>query len=404
MALSITQAITPTGVTYSPIYNNGVYVVKETNSAIYGASNFRFICEIVINTAVIAKLKASIYYSSTNHGVFDVNRIIESYVSSESNHNIIATTNASNSYVSYDVRFGYEYSASPTTTPTEYLNVTSRSGQYAFNAAFQQTDYVIYNENDWLCDDSSAKFLTRIRNRRIYQGQYDFLTFLVNSSNRPNRVKVIAYPSTNTSEFSVPTTGSQRMFYTPSGYNLNNITTLISGTVGAVVPSGTSYYTIQLFETSTARSEVYTYYIDNTCSKYGNNDILFVNRLGGLSVVRLPFKRVDKFQANRNFMMQNPFSYSNSNYWLSNKKGERVQWDNRVSQSITFQSGLINESEVPLYQDMIMSPSIWLISGTDALSLIIEDSEFIEKSFLNDKVIQYTINAKLGFNNVTQRL
>ena len=216
MALSATMIINPSGQTFHPAFNDSVYTVRETSSGIYGADNFRFICEVVINSVVVSKLKVSIYPNSTNYGVFNIGRILESYVAYQNSHTITATTHASASYVKYDVRFGYEYSASPTSTPTEYLNVTSVTNRYAFNGAFPFLDYANYTENDWLCDDSSAKFLSRIRSREIYQGQYDFQTFLLGTT-RPDRVKVIAYPSTTTSTFAIPSTSTDKMYYCQIG-------------------------------------------------------------------------------------------------------------------------------------------------------------------------------------------
>lgn len=403
MALSATMIINPSGQVFHPAFNDAVYTVRETTSAIYTAPNFRFICEVMINSLAVSKLKVSIYPSSTNYGVFNIGRILESYVSYQSLQTIIATTHASSSYVKYDVRFGYEYSATSTSTPTEYLNVTSVTDRYAFGGAFPFVDYSSYSENDWLCDDSAAKFLTRVRSREIYQGQFDFQTFLLGTT-RPDRVKVVAYPSNTTSTFTIPSTSSERMYYCPSGFNLNNITTLISGTAGNVVPSGTTYYTIQLFTSTTARSEEYFYYVKDDCSKYANNDLVFLNRLGGLQVIRLPYKRVDTFESARSFMRKNEYSLSGGNYAVSTSVGQKLQWDNKIQQSIVFQSGLIKDTEVALYEDLVMSPIVWMISGSNLISITIEDGSFVYKSYLNDKLIQYTINAKLGFNNGTQRL
>jgi hypothetical protein len=403
MALSVTMTINPSGQTFHPVFNDAVYTVRETTSAIYTAANFRFICEVVVNSVVVSKLKVSIYPNSTNYGVFNVGRILESYSAYQSSHTITATTHAASSYVKYDVRFGYEYSASITTTPTEYLNVTSVTNRYAFSGAFPFTDYANYSENDWLCDDSSAKFLSRVRSREVYQGQYDFQTFLMGTT-RPDRVQVIAYPSVTTSTFAIPSTSTEKMYYCPTGFNLNNIGTLISGTSGNVLPSGTTYYTIQLLTSTTARSELYTYYVKDDCSKYANNDLLFLNRLGGLQVIRMPYKRVDTYEAAKSFMQKNEYAFSSGNYTVSTSRGQRAQWDNKVQQSIAFQSGLIKETEVPLYEDLVNSPIVWMIEGSNLIAITIEDSSFVYKSYLNDKIIQYSVNAKLSFKNPTQRL
>ena len=76
MALSITQQPNE----YAPAYNDTNFVITESSGGIYTKDNFKFIAEVKQSTTSLAKLKAPIYYGSTNKGVFNIGRILENYV------------------------------------------------------------------------------------------------------------------------------------------------------------------------------------------------------------------------------------------------------------------------------------------------------------------------------------
>ena len=101
MALSITQQPNE----YAPAYNDTNFVITESSGGIYTKDNFKFIAEVKQNTTSLAKLKAPIYYGSTNKGVFNIGRILENYVSHDWNYNDSAASGCTSSIMDYKVEF-----------------------------------------------------------------------------------------------------------------------------------------------------------------------------------------------------------------------------------------------------------------------------------------------------------
>ena len=121
MALSITQQ--PNN--YAPAFNDTNFVITESSGGIYTKDNFKFIADVKVAATTVAKLKAPIYFGSTNKGVFNIGRILESYVTNNWEFTDTSPSGCVNSFSDYEVEFGYEYSNSPTGTITEYLDLTS---------------------------------------------------------------------------------------------------------------------------------------------------------------------------------------------------------------------------------------------------------------------------------------
>ena len=74
VALSITQQPD----SYHPAFNDTNFVITESSGGIYTKDNFKFIANVKVAATSVAKLKAPIYFGSTNKGVFNIGRILES--------------------------------------------------------------------------------------------------------------------------------------------------------------------------------------------------------------------------------------------------------------------------------------------------------------------------------------
>ena len=105
MALTITQQPNE----YAPAYNDTNFVITESSGGIYTKDNFKFIAEVKQSTTSLAKLKAPIYYGSVNKGVFNIGRIMESYVSNNWSFTDTSPSGCVDSFKDYSVEFGYEY-------------------------------------------------------------------------------------------------------------------------------------------------------------------------------------------------------------------------------------------------------------------------------------------------------
>lgn len=346
----------------APVYSDISYVVTSTN---YAQPNFKFVA-VVKNAAgtIIAKLKAPIFHGTTDKGVFNISRILQNYVTYDFTQNLGTMTKCLNSYIGYSVEFGEEYGG------TEYLNLTSDTGKYAWNGLFNL--YGSETAATYKIDvpSSSPKFLTRVRTRRVTRVQYDYLHFLLMGF--ACTPKIIAYNAAGsvlaTSEIKLPWTASisdlsQFMVRFGAGVvQLNALTAgeLDSGTAGNVIPSGTAYYTIQIQTGGSPGSELYRFDIVEECSKYAPQYLYFLNPLGGFESVRCGMASRDKYNVSRKQFKRNNYTLSGNNYAYDTSKHGLTNYAVEKTKEVTLNTNFLNETEFEWLQDLIASPVVFL--------------------------------------------
>jgi hypothetical protein len=121
-----------------------VFVLKESDSAIYNAAKFRYIAQVYISTTDastwVEKAKIKIHKNSANVGIVDVHKIVRSYLETQEKNvgnqeaiagsiHSIGISDTSNSYsqntsqvVGVKLVGGYEKASSATAAPAETLN------------------------------------------------------------------------------------------------------------------------------------------------------------------------------------------------------------------------------------------------------------------------------------------
>jgi len=347
----------------APVYSDISYVVTSTN---YAQSNFKFVA-VVKNAAgtIIAKLKAPIFHGTTDKGVFNISRILQNYVTYDFTQNLGTLSKCLNSYIGYSVEFGEEYGG------TEHLNLTSDTGKYAWNGLFDL--YGSETAATYKIDvpSSTPKFLTRVRTRRVTTSQYDYLHFLLLGYNATP--KIIAYNSAGTaiatSVIKLPWVASvsdlsQFMVRFGCGpVQLNALTAgeLDSGTAGNVIPSNTSYYTIQI-QTGAGNpgSEVYRFDVVEECSKYLPQYLNFLNPLGGFESVRCSMASKDKYNVSRKQFKRNNYTLSGNTYAYDTTKHGIANYAVEKTKEVTLNTNWLTETEFEWLQDLIASPVVFL--------------------------------------------
>jgi hypothetical protein len=347
----------------APVYSDISYVVTSTN---YAQSNFKFVA-VVKNAAgtIIAKLKAPIFHGTTDKGVFNISRILQNYVTYDFTQNLGTLTKCLNSYIGYSVEFGEEYGG------TEYLNLTSDTGKYAWNGLFDLYGTETAATYKIAIPSSTPKFLTRVRTRRVTTSQYDYLHFLLLGFDATP--KIIAYNSAGTaiatSQIKLPWTAStsdlsQFMVRFGCGpVQLNALTAgeLDSGTAGNVIPSNTSYYTIQIQNSiGNAGSELYRFDIVEECSKYLPQYLNFLNPLGGFESVRCSMASKDKYNISRKQFKRNNYTLSGNTYAYDTTKHGITNYAVEKTKEVTLNTNWLTETEFEWLQDLIASPVVFL--------------------------------------------
>ena len=365
----------------TPAYNDMNFVVSESSSAIYEKDNFKWIGEVVVDSTTIAKLKAPIYYNSTNKGVFNIGRILESYVTHDFSYSDTLASGCTNSTKEYNFKVGYEYSTSATGTVTEYLNQASASGSI-WNAALNPYDFVSFDIDTYT--DTARKFLTSVRTQTIHRTQKVWLYALRGAATNLR----IVYSDATTSTYTLP---NVRMVRIPV-----NLTT----------PSGATYFDCYLRDVDGVQiSETYRFYIKDECSKYENYDLFWLNRLGGFDSFR--FNRVSKtsHEITRQMYRQNPYTLNNTavSWTYGTDSFSNTQFYGESKEKLTLFSNWITDSESIWLRELVESPVVYIWDGSMLRSCNITNNTYEEKKWINDKMFNLQLDLEFAFVDKVQR-
>lgn len=122
-------------------------------------------------------------------------------------------------------------------------------------------------------------------------------------------------------------------------------------------------------------------------NKYGALQDFYANKKSTLSV------DVKDEQYNINTFDLDTLSYSTNDPTVQRFN---VQAKEKIQVNTDFISEDLNE---PIKQ-MLVSENIWIDNGTDILPVNIKSTSFIEKTHVNDKLIQYTFDLEYAFDHV----
>jgi hypothetical protein len=365
----------------TPAYNDINFLVSESSSAIYEKDNFKWIGEVVVDSTTIAKLKAPIYYGSTNKGVFNIGRILESYVTHDFNYSDTLPSGCTNCTKEYNFKVGYEYSTSPSGAVTEYLNQASASGS-VWNAALNPYDFVSFDIDTYT--DTARKFLTSVRSQSIHRTQKVWLYALRGAATNLR----IVYSDATTSTYTLP---NVRMVRIPV-----NLTT----------PSGATYFDCYLRDVDGVQiSETYRFYIKDECSKYENYDLFWLNRLGGFDSFR--FNRVSKtsHEITRQMYRQNPYTLNNTavSWTYGTDSFSNTQFYGESKEKLTLFSNWITDSESIWLRELVESPVVYIWDGSMLRSCNITNNTYEEKKWINDKMFNLQLDLEFAFVDKVQR-
>lgn len=346
----------------APVYSDLTYTLSSTNTAL---TNFKFVA--VIKDAagtILAKLKAPLY-TGTNYGVFNISRILQNYVTFDFAQATTIPAKCSNSFIAYSVEFGEEYNG------TEYLNLTSDTGKYAWNGLYSKWDSELISDYEITFPGTARKFLTTIRRRRVTRTQYDYLYFMRGGTALgADRVEVKAYDAAGNATTSVikqvlnASNKDEYLLRLAAGVvNLNQITSgnLYSGTAGSVVPVGTVYYTIQVKNnTDDPGSEAYRFDIVEECSKYPMRVLYFLNRLGGFETLRCSMLNRDVYSVDRKQLKRNTYGFTGTSYGRDTTAHGIASYSTTKSRKVILNTDFLNELEWQWVDELISSPVVYL--------------------------------------------
>ena len=423
--MAITVNVQPDGTAgITPAHNDIIFIVTSSN---YAQTNFKFIAVVKDGSGnQIAKLKAPIQYGSTDKAVFNLRRILQSYVSHNIGLSVDTTARCTDSYADYSVEFGEEYRS----TPTEYMALTTVSGQTVWNAAFDAHDWISYAFSDWIMTGSSKKFLTNLRRKAVTSTQKDFLYFWSKAySGSPAPVAYLRVTGYNAAgsvlvQFDIPnsytaTAANNRLLRVVSGpaqldimttfapYSVN-IITAGSGTPGTNLLTGNTslaYYTIQpLNSTPTAIGEAYRFDLRTDCSKFDPVQLFWLNRLGGFDSWVFNGKSSKRQDSERRTFRKNPNEYATTpSYGYSHASRGSTEYVSRYTRTRTLNSGWLTDAEAEAFAELFTSPHVLMIDADGHLLAVnVKGSSYEVRKAVNDKVVSISVDIEESVGSYSQ--
>lgn len=396
---------------FQPAYNDLVFVVTSNNNS---QANYNYFADLYIGGVTNPiRLKAPAH-PTLGSGVFNFGRIVEAYVNSDISKTGYGFQKNENSFASYRVEFGEEYG--PSSGTTQYAGLANATNKYVWNGVLDFLDFQNYSQNNYLAVDgggTSDRTFNKAITRSIELGQYAWLYYACNDTGIYDKAYVDAYDSSGNAIRSVqvtnPFTSSGtienhflRVSAGPANLNLSSGTIIDVYGSGLIIPTNTSYYTVQLH--GTGFSYTYRYNITEPC-KYPTQRLHFLNELGAFesfNFTKLSRKKTDitrnKYKApSGSLLTASSYGYSKSD------RLDRTFFTS-MKDSFVFKSDWITEDEHEWLQELITSPEIYLDDPTHGLIAVTCTVNNIDtKTVLNDKLFNLSIDLEYSFDRYRQR-
>ena len=452
MAYTIPQV--PEGEIYHANQPLIVTVYDDTNTS---EEKFRYVLDIEINGGLVARLKT--LPNANDVGIFDIGKIVSDYLeidytSNSSNyasttqpihelHNVTSTIDiiseneSAIKFVELKCRAEWFVVANDAVTLTA---VRGTKSFYAINSAIEFEEgfnievpnYVRLDEIDILGTPAlpfTANGLNVLTNapttQYAYADDYGTLAFLnhmhfdapsfTESDYAIDRVQYKSYNASgtllNTVTIDLSTNGTvdgnstidaanepNKIIYVPFGFkNFEE-----SSTLNALSPNVTSavdYVTVEILNaTVDSYYKVYTLQLENYCSKYTPKRFAFKNRLGAWDYFNFNAKSTTQTDYQKQTFRRSAGDWSSSTYSLNSFDRGKKNYGLIANKKGTANTNFIPESYVIWLQELFESDDVFIYEDGYWKPVIITDTNYMSKSSVNDRLIQYTINYEYSNN------
>jgi len=203
---------------------------------------------------------------------------------------------------------------------------------------------------------------------------------------------------------------SSRYFRIPVGtYDIGNIdptlyTDSLLGTTPSTALTGAASYTIHLEDNTNAQtSEKVTFNINETCSKYNEVRVHFLNRLGGYDAFNFYLKSIHQTDIKKDKYDQQHHDWTGFAYKYSKSSRGTTDYNVALSKKLTVNTDYLSEAESEWMEDLITSPSVYIEENNELIAVNLNQRNIVKKTSLNDKLMQYTFELSYSIKNRRQR-
>lgn len=276
---------------------------------------------------------------------------------------------------------------------TQFLNLDSDGPAYVFNAAFDYIEWTDYDLDTYAINDSNGELLTTTPTTiQVFEDDFFTANYITDSDSDVIQLEYIS------SSFS----GSTSLFaeYGTVGLGPQNLVTWVAAYNAAQADKN---YKVRVYNvTQSTYSPWYNFEIIDSCSKFDNHKIIWLDKKGGwksfnFNLVSKKTIKADK----RKFKGKNVTTYNSSLNQLVNdteRFAERIQVSH-IDEEYTVQSNLMTSFQIELLEDLFTSRFVYKYDDVNGkLMPIILSQDTYDKEDLM-AVRMKTVNMKYKFSN-----
>lgn len=380
MALSITQTPATASLAQSPI----IFTVAESNLVNLTSSSFQYVGELyywtgsVLNSGSLSDYTISKYPNTSNVGIFDLNRIINSTLTDllqENNSNVVyfavdfypqylvGTTFVTGSHVKSSLYKALDgYGLFPETIGAQ-LNTLSTYYPLLTDGPVTQSAFL---DNRGVSGVAVGTLGGTVADRIIYSGSIGNATYFLSSSTSTSG-QIDDYPI-GASQSGFPLTGS------------------------------IDWYTIQPFNGTTALGSKIRYEI--VCpQKYPNVRIKWKNRFGQFDWFNFNMVNRQSLSTTKRTYQPTLGTWEGSSFSYQSYNSSMLDYIVDTKQSLQVNTNWVYEDYNDIFKQLMVSDEIYWITDESTSTLIplsIATSNIQFKTGVVDKLIQYAFEFNLG--------
>lgn len=166
--------------------------------------------------------------------------------------------------------------------------------------------------------------------------------------------------------------------------------------ISSVPFTDVNYYEVFIKNTSSpfanGVSEVRKYRVDNTCTNYEKQRIVFLNRLGGYDYFNFTLdtkKMVGITRTEYEKML-------NWNYTIGDR-GKTILAQ-KAEVKMTMNSNWLTEDDSLWLEELLTSPEVYLLYNGNKLPIVITDNSYEVKTYLRNQMFNLVLNYKFGYD------
>ena len=411
---------------FEPVYNSLIYRVTSTNS---GAQRFKYIYDVFINGVFITRVTNA--PAPDGYGYFDVSKVLEAYVSSNSTGLLTWTANPAranaNCYIEgLQVKFGEQYyvtgtetnpavpGGDPSLSPPYTYPATSNT-IYPFNGALTYMNRVGYSQSNYLMTGTGTpKFLTNApRELTITRDQNFWLSFLRDGllNDTGDRFRIYGISNGNyLYEWQVDynlnyLSPGGRYITIPASYKLwqqIHASFVTGDTWSNLTDPDIDTFQICIYnqDLDTPASETFTIRFKDDVCRFTPKEIVFQNRFGCFESYVFQLVGTETLNVSKSFYSK-ALPISQLNYTAADRRETVINSESQYE--YTALSNWITEEESVWLQELISSPIVFINdNGTlKPINILTDTYDIITKE--NKKLFNIKIKYRLTITNDSQR-